>query len=150
MANGSNSGGAWGWFWLIVVIVLIGGAFLYQHEGGKIFSHDDAVAHPPEPPRPEDAGFIDWLIGKDITVEKGMVFDSWWHVEPGEISDFKVIGISESLPDRTYTATVSFRATARGRGIQVREGLIRYKNADTPGKLKFVEFVPVSVSRIGN
>src|SRR5437899_2898030 len=40
MADGNNSGSGWGWFWLIVVIALVGGGYLYQREGGKIFGPD--------------------------------------------------------------------------------------------------------------
>jgi hypothetical protein len=52
MADG-NSGSGWGWFWLILVIALIGGGYLYQREGGKVFGPDGVVGpkKPPEPPR---------------------------------------------------------------------------------------------------
>lgn len=40
MADGQNSGGGWGWFWLVVVIAVVGGGYLYQREGGKIFGPD--------------------------------------------------------------------------------------------------------------
>jgi hypothetical protein len=106
--------------------------------------------NPPSIPRPSDAGFIKWLNGEKITAERGLILDSVWRIEPGQVSDFNVKSITENPADGIYTATVSFRATAKGSGIQVGEGVIRYKDAKEPGKLQFVDFVPVSVSRIGN
>lgn len=105
---------------------------------------------PPALPRPADDGFIDWLTGKVITTKKRWLIDEWWKVQKGEVSDFQVLKIAENPADKIYTATVSFRATAKGRGIQVTEAMIRYKPATEPGTLQFVEFVPVTFSRIGN
>lgn len=114
-------------------------------------------ANPRSLRRPPDAGFIDWLNGEKITYERGVILDSVWRIEPGEVSDFKVVRITENPADGIYTATVSFRATAGGRGIQVSEGVIRYKYDLAPKNasgallaLQFVDFVPVSVVRIGN
>ena len=51
MAEGQNSGGGWGWFWLIVIIALVGGGYLYQREGGKVFGPDGLIG-PPKPASP--------------------------------------------------------------------------------------------------
>jgi hypothetical protein len=126
------------------VLVLLAGAL------SALASGCADPANPPSIPRPTDAGFIDWLNGEKITYERGVILDSVWRIDPGEVSDFKVIRITNNPADGIYTAAVSFRATAKGRGIQVSEGVIRYKNASQPGKLQFVDFVPVSVARIGN
>jgi len=101
-------------------------------------------------PRPTDAGFIDWLNGQRVTSAQGVIFDDVWRIDPGEVSDFKVIRITNNPADRIYTATVSFRATAKGSGIEVSEGSIRYKDANEKGKIQFVDFVPITVKRIGN
>ena len=101
-------------------------------------------------PRLSDAGFIAWLDGQRVTSAKGVIFDDVWRIESGEVSDFKVIRITNNPADRIYTATVSFRATAKGKGIQVGEAAIRYKDATESGKAQFVDFVPISVSQIGN
>jgi hypothetical protein len=116
---------------------------------GAVSVTTTGCSNPSALPRPSDAGFIDWLNGQRVTYAKGVIFDDVWRIDPGEVSDFKVIRIANN-PDRIYTATVSFRATAKGRGIQVNEGAIRYKNANQDSKLEFVDFVPVSVARIGN
>lgn len=112
-----------------------------------------------------DAKLIEWLNGQKVTVAKGLIFDSVWRIEPGEISDFKVIRNSEVTPDPKYpnsrclTAHVSFRATVKGQGIQINDGIIRYKYHAPPRNLfsptvtftdDFIDFVPISVSRIGN
>jgi hypothetical protein len=117
---------------------------------GALSALTTGCSNPEGLPRPSDAGFIDWLNGQRVTSAKGVIFDDVWRIDPGEVSDFKVVRITNNPADHIYTATVSFRATAKGRGIQVSEGAIRYKNASEPGKLQFVDFVPVSVARIGN
>lgn len=48
MANGNNSGSGWEWFWLVVVIAVIGSAYLYQREGGKIFGPDGLTTKQPQ------------------------------------------------------------------------------------------------------
>ena len=110
-----------------------------------------------------DATLIDWLNDKKVTVAKGVIFDDVWRIEPGQVSDFKVIRDTEnprdpSNQDRCFTAHVSFRATVKGQGIQINEGMIRYTHTKPPRSLvgptatfvKFIDFVPLSVNRIGN
>ena len=101
-------------------------------------------------PRCSDEGFLDWLNGKEITLEKGFLFNSTWQLEKGEISDFKVLRVTENSVDKIYTATVSFKATAKGSGVNVSEAMIRYRQAPDKDKLKFVDFTPVTAFRIGN
>ena len=100
-------------------------------------------------PRPYDAAFINWLNGEKVLVDKGVFINDWWIIAPGEVSDFKVIRITNNPSDKIYTATVSFRAIVGGRGIHVREGFIRYKDVND-NKLHFIDFTPVSFVRIGN
>lgn len=102
-------------------------------------------------PRPDDAGLISWLSGQKVLVDKGVFIDDWWVIAPGEVSDFKVIRITNNPSDKIYTATVSFRAIDGGRGIHVREGFIRYKETmDDNKKGEFIDFTPASFVRIGN
>lgn len=101
-------------------------------------------------PRPSDAAFIGWLHGQTVTYEKGVIFDSKWVIEEKEVSDFKVITITENSAKQIYSATVAFRATAHGKGIEVNEALLRYRPIEKTDKLQFVDLVPLKVSRIGN
>ena len=100
-------------------------------------------------PRPTNAGFIEWLVGQRVTSAPGIIFNDVWLIEGGELSEFQVHKITTNPAIQTYAATVSFRATASGKGIQVSEAVIRYKHAEKLGKLQFVEFIVVAVSKIG-
>lgn len=106
---------------------------------------------PPELPRLSDVDFMNWLVGQIIVTEKNTFFpDRRWKIGKGEISAFKVIKITENPADKIYSATLSFRATVNGSGIEVKECLLRYRKQAESNKLEFVEFVPISFSRIGN
>ena len=111
-------------------------------------------SNPDNLPRPDDTGFINWLKGQKVLVDKGVFINNWWIIESGEVSDFRVIKITNNPSDKIYTATLSFRAIGGGRGIHVREGFIRYKDVNdkgvNDGKLHFIDFTPVSFVRIGN
>ena len=111
-------------------------------------------SNPHNLPLPSDAGLIDWLKGQKVTTAKGVIFDDVWTIESGEVSDFRVISVTKNPSDKIYTVTVSFRAIGKGRGIHVREGVIRYKDVNrsgvNEGKLHFIDFTPVSFVRIGN
>ncbi|MFZ4764936.1 MAG: hypothetical protein ACOYMN_08265 [Roseimicrobium sp.] len=100
--------------------------------------------------RVSDEAFISWLVGKRIVTSKGLIFDDYWTIKKGEISAFKFINVTQNPSDQIYTATVSFRATATGRGVEVKGALIRYKEGDNVTLAKFVDFVPVKVAVIGN
>ncbi len=106
-------------------------------------------------PRASNEDFMAWLVGQSVTVEKGIIFDDRWRIEKGQITDFKLIKVANNKADKIYTATIAFRASANGRGIQVNEAMLRYRNAIdannlvSEDKLQFVDFVPISVSRIG-
>jgi hypothetical protein len=96
-------------------------------------------------PRPTDAGFIEWLDGEEIT--DGLQV---WRIQKGDVCDFEVFTITDN-PEGIYTATVSFRAIAKGSGIHAEAGLIRYKRAVIPtlkvphDQIELVDFVPVYV-----
>jgi len=96
-------------------------------------------------PRPTDAEFIALLDGKDIVVGRQV-----WGIKKEDVSDFRVSTIA-TTPEGIYTATVSFRAIAKGLGLHVEAGLIRYKClAKGPlnvadHQFPFVSFVPVQV-----
>ena len=77
--------------------------------------------------------------------------DDYWRIDEGEISDFKLIRVTQNPADKICSAIVSFRATGKGSGIQVSEGIIRYRStSDDPTMLYCIDFVPVSVTKIGN
>jgi hypothetical protein len=101
-------------------------------------------------PRPNDAGFIRWLIGVEVATEVKPFGRIRGIIRKGQVSDFQVIRITKNPADNVCCATVSFNATAHGRGVRVGEAMIRYKSSMEDGKLQFVDFTPVSVSYIGN
>lgn len=121
---------------VLAVFVLVLGERLYS------LSRAQTIPYPTD--------FTKWLVGNVITVEKGIIWDDRWTIEPGEVSDLRILKLSQNPTDNIYTATVSFRATARGRGIQVNEAVIRYRDGAEPGQLTFVEFVPIAVAKIGD
>ena len=100
-------------------------------------------------PRPSDARLVGWLNGQKVVYSKGIFSHSYWTIETGEVSNFAVLKITKDPNSGVIAASVRFRATAGGRGIEVKEAIIRYKKVGND-ELLFVEFVPISFSRIGN
>lgn len=102
-------------------------------------------------PQPSEATFIAWLNGQRVVTKKGLITDDVWTIEKDEVSGFKVLRITTNTADMIYSAVVSFTATKNSSGIQVSEAIIRYKPVAPDSKyLQFVDFVPVSFTRIGN
>ena len=101
-------------------------------------------------PRPRDEGFIEWMQGKKVKYDTVLLFDSYWTIEKGEVSNFRVLRITENQAEKIYSATISFKATAKGTGIDVSEAIIRYKDSLQDNKLTFMDFIPVKFSKIGN
>jgi hypothetical protein len=100
-------------------------------------------------PRPTDARFITWLEGEKIVVEKGLIFNSTWTIEKGEVSDFKIINVTRNSADMVYSAMMSFRVIAQNKGLYV-QGVCRYQPGKEKDTLVFVDFTPTSNSKIGN
>jgi hypothetical protein len=98
-----------------------------------------------ELPRPSDQGLTNWLTGQQI-VTAGEV----WRIDPGEVSDLRVVGVQSDLLGTTYTATLRFKVydPVKHNGGNV-EGRVRYKRSAQQGMLDFVDFSPTSFERTG-
>lgn len=101
-------------------------------------------------PCPSDEGLAHWLIGWDVLYAKGLIFDDYWTIEKGEISDLKVLTVSKDEQTGIISATISFNATAQGQGIKVDNAILRYRESKAKDYLTLVDRVLVSCYRIGN
>lgn len=99
-------------------------------------------------PYPSNEGLAQWLVGWRVVYVKGLIFDDYWTIEKGEISDLKVLAVSKDEQSGIISATISFNATAQGRGVKVDNAILRYRESKT--HLTLVDRVLVSYYRIGN
>lgn len=95
MADGNNSGSGWGWFWLVVVIALVGGGYLYQREGGKVFGPGGVVNPGPQvDPRKQVplAASYGWDREDNLLVDdKYRITITIYHTAPNPISGRVII-----------------------------------------------------------
>jgi hypothetical protein len=97
-----------------------------------------------ELPRPSDQGFTTWVTGEQI-VENGKAV---WRIDPGEVSDLRVVRVETDLLGNMFTATVRFKVydPVKRNGGNV-EGRVRYERSAQQGVLNFVDFSSTSFER---
>lgn len=98
-------------------------------------------------PRPENPE--KFLLGQRIKYDSGLLADSYWTVEAGEVSDFAFNNITENPGDKKLSATTTFRLIGtRNRGLSV-QGVMRY-HRQGENQVRFDDFTPTTVLKIGN
>ena len=112
------------------------------------------IVVPDEPPasiqvRPADPQLIEWLYGQQLLVNRSLFGDRIWTIEPGEITEFAVIGDWEDPAQVSWGVRVQFVAQAKGAGIRA-SGLLRYYGDGTEGNGYMMrDFLPDQVERVG-
>lgn len=119
----------------------------------NVIKGEDAVKNdsinPKKLPRLDDSGFIEFLTGSQVLVEKGIIFDDTWTIRKGEVSAFVVNLITENPADKVLCADVSFNVSSGGKGLAVR-GNLRYKRVPNRSLLMLVDFTATSKTKTGN
>ena len=96
--------------------------------------HKLSIQPTPAFARPSNEGFVGWLKGQEVVVQKNTWVDDTWTIDPTQITKFDVHGVTPNGDDQTIAATLSFQATADGKGIDC-EGVMVYQ--PTGDKLQF-------------
>lgn len=97
--------------------------------------------------RPPDDACKDYLTGKQILLEDGMIFDTVWQIESNEFSEFSITGISNN-PDGTKSATVRFELKDGSKHLQV-DGTIKYSVHQQDEVVRMLSFTPERVLKLG-
>jgi hypothetical protein len=75
--------------------------------------------------RPSDKACMEWLVGQKILIDKGVLFDTTWVIEPQHFSSFEILSISGAEEDSSL-AKVRFELKEGAKGLRV-EGMIKYR-----------------------
>jgi hypothetical protein len=97
--------------------------------------------------RPPDAACKNYLSGKRIVLEDGMIFDTVWIIKSNEFSEFSIKGISNN-PDGTKSAKVRFELKDGARHLQV-DGTIKYAVYQRDEVVRMLSFSPERVMKLG-
>jgi hypothetical protein len=97
--------------------------------------------------RPPDAACKDYLTGKRILLEDGMIFDTVWRIQSNEFTEFSIKSISNN-PDGTKSATVRFELKDGVRHLQV-DGTIKYSVHQQDEVVRMLSFTPERVLKLG-
>lgn len=97
--------------------------------------------------RPPDAACKDYLTGKQILLEDGLIFDTVWQIESNEFSSFSVTGISNN-EDGSKSAKVRFELKDGPRHLQV-DGTIKYAVHQQDEVVKMLSFTTERVLKLG-
>lgn len=97
--------------------------------------------------RPPDAACKDFLTGKQILLEDGIIFDTVWEIDSDEFTSFSIRGISNNT-DGTKTAKVRFELKDGPRHLQV-DGIIKYSVHQRDEVVKMLSFTPERVLKLG-
>lgn len=97
--------------------------------------------------RPPDAACKDYLSGKQILLEDGLIFDAVWQIESNEFSSFSVTAISNNK-DGSKSAKVRFELKDGPKHLQV-EGTIKYSVHKQDEVVRMLSFTPERVLKLG-
>jgi hypothetical protein len=106
---------------------------------------------PPETfiPRPSDPQLIEMLYGNRLFLHHTLMGDRTWIIEPGEITEFNVIGDWMDPAGESWGVRVQFVAQAGDKGIRA-FGLLRYYGDGTEGNgYAARDFLVEQVERVG-
>lgn len=96
--------------------------------------------------RPPDAACKEYLTGKQILLEDGLIFDTVWQIESNEFSSFSVTGISNNK-DGAKSAKVRFELKDGQKHLQV-DGIIRYTVHKQDEVVRMLSFTPERVMKL--
>lgn len=97
--------------------------------------------------RPSDRACIQWLDGKSLVVEKGILVDDKWTISANTFTTFEIQSITGNS-DGTATAAVQFEVTDGPKSLRVNGNLLfRYHKQDDACEL--ISFTVTRLVKLG-
>ncbi len=91
---------------------------------------------------------IGWMKGEHVVVQKNTWVDDTWTIDPSQVTNFVLHGVTQNSSNKSFSATVSFQATANGKGIDC-QAVIVYQRTG-PDHWGLMSFAPTKITKTGD
>lgn len=90
---------------------------------------------------------MQWLHGKKLIVEEGIVFDDIWVIDGNSFTAFTISSITPN-EDGSLTATAQFE-TKNGNKVLRVEGQFTYRHHKKDDVIEFISFTTTRILKLG-
>ena len=97
--------------------------------------------------RPSDKACMQWLHGKKLTLEKGIIFDDEWVIDGNSFTKFDISSITPN-DDGSLNATAQFEMKNVNKMLRV-EGRFIYRHHKKDDVIEFISFTTTRLLKLG-